>query len=173
MCGQFNEQISRHAIDEIEKLQIPPEQLTIFVVGSRIVPHLEAAGLAIAQTFMMPSSLAGITAMVQEMLLHIATGSNEHQQFARILLFYNHLHSNTFYEPFKLQLFPLAHEWLQHIESQEWRSRTIPTFSMSSDILIASLLRQYFFISLYRAFGESLASENASRLASMQVGERE
>ena len=43
---------------------------------------------------------------------------------------------------------------------------------MASDVLVASLLQQYFFISLYRAFGESLAGENASRLASMQVAEK-
>lgn len=171
MCGQFNEQIGRHAIAELEKLQIAPEQLAIFAVGSRIIPHLESAGYAIEQNFAMPSSLAGITSMVQEMLLHIATW-RDRQQVARILLFYNNLQSNTFYEPYKLQLLPLDRAWLQHIESQEWRSRTIPTFTMSSDVLIASLLREYFFISLYRAFGESLASENASRLASMQVAEK-
>ncbi len=171
MCGQFNEQISRYAIAEIDKLQISPAQLEIFAVGSRIISHLESAGYAIAHNFTMPSSLAGITSMVQEMLLHIATW-RDRQQITQILLFYNHLDSNTFYEQYKLQLLPLDRQWLQHIESQEWRSRTIPTFTMSSDVLIASLLRQYFFISLYRAFGESLASENASRLASMQVAEK-
>ena len=82
------------------------------------------------------------------------------------------LHSNTLYEPYKLQLLPLDREWLEHIESQAWRSRTLPTFTMPSDVLVASLLQQYFFISLYRAFGESLAGENASRLASMQVAEK-
>ena len=35
-----------------------------------------------------------------------------------------------------------------------------------------ALLREYLFVSLYRAFAESLASENASRLASMQAAEK-
>jgi F-type H+-transporting ATPase subunit gamma len=90
----------------------------------------------------------------------------------QILLFYNQLQSNTFYEPKKIQLFPLDRQWLKQIENQGWNSRTIPIFTMFSQDLISSLLRQYFFISLYRAFGESLASENASRLASMQVAEK-
>jgi F-type H+-transporting ATPase subunit gamma len=38
--------------------------------------------------------------------------------------------------------------------------------------LFSWLIREYLFVSLYRAFAESLASENASRLASMQVAER-
>jgi len=43
---------------------------------------------------------------------------------------------------------------------------------MEWDGLFSSLIREYLFVSLYRAFAESLASENASRLASMQVAER-
>ncbi|MHC5894990.1 F0F1 ATP synthase subunit gamma [Nostoc sp.] len=179
MCGQFNEQISRYAIAELEKLNISPEQLAIFAVGSRIISHLETAGYAIEQTFTMPGSLTEITSMVQEILLHIAEWRDS-KQIVRIFLFYNHLHSNTLCEPYKLQLLPLDRAWLQHIENETWRavsaveprSRTLPTFTMPSDTLVASLLRQYFFILLYRAFGESLAGENASRLASMQVAEK-
>ncbi|RQW81246.1 MAG: hypothetical protein EHM14_01710 [Methanothrix sp.] len=37
---------------------------------------------------------------------------------------------------------------------------------------MAALIRQYLFFSLYRAFIESLASENASRLPLMQVAEK-
>ncbi|MEH1766615.1 MAG: F0F1 ATP synthase subunit gamma [Nostoc sp.] len=171
MCGQFNEQISHYAIAELEKLKLSPEHLAIFAVGSRLISHLETAGYGIEQTFAMPGSLAGITSMVQEILMHIATW-RDREQIGQITLFYNHLHSNTLWEPYKLQLLPLDGEWLQHIESQEWRSRTLSTFTMPSDVLVASLLRQYFFILLYRAFGESLAGENASRLASMQVAEK-
>ncbi|WP_373536813.1 F0F1 ATP synthase subunit gamma [Microcoleus sp.] len=171
MCGQFNEQISRYAIAEIEKLQIAAEQLAIFAIGSRLIPHLESEGYQIEQDFAMPSSLSGITSMVQEMLLHIAEW-RDRQQITKIILFYNNLHSNTSYEPSQHLLLPLDRAWLQQIENQEWRSRTIPMFTMPSDILISSLLRQYFFISLYRAFGQSLASENASRLVSMQVAEK-
>jgi len=43
---------------------------------------------------------------------------------------------------------------------------------MESEPLFSSLIREYLFIALYRAFAESLASENASRLAAMQVAER-
>lgn len=171
MCGQFNEQISRYAIAEIKKLQITTEQLAVFVTGARIIPHLESEDYQIEETFAMPSSLSGITFMVQKMLPHIAAW-RDRQQITKIILFYNNLHSNISYKPSQHILLPLDRAWLQDIESQKWRSRTIPTFTMPSDVLISSLLKQYFFISLYRAFGESLASENASRLVSMQVAEK-
>jgi F-type H+-transporting ATPase subunit gamma len=43
---------------------------------------------------------------------------------------------------------------------------------MDREALFSSLVREYLFVSLYRAFAESLASENASRLASMQAAEK-
>ena len=45
-------------------------------------------------------------------------------------------------------------------------------FTMEESELFQRLIREYLFVSLFRAFAESLASENASRLASMQVAER-
>ncbi|MEE3719747.1 F0F1 ATP synthase subunit gamma [Tumidithrix elongata RA019] len=171
MCGQFNEQIARYAIAEIQHAEIAADRLSVFTVGTRIIPPLETAGFAIAQTFEMPSSLAGITPMVQEMLIQIETW-RDRDRIDRILLFYNRLHASTFSEPSKLQLLPLDRQWLQTIAQRTWQSRSLPTFTMASDRLFASLLRQYFFISLYRAFVESLASENASRLASMQIAEK-
>lgn len=171
MCGQFNEQIARYAIAEIQNAKIAIDDLSIFTVGSRIIPTLETAGYPIAQSFGMSSSLAGITPMVQEMLIQIERW-REDQQIDRILLFYNRPQGNTFSEPCQLQLLPLERQWLQNIEQQSWISRSLPTFTMSGDRLFSSLLRQYFFISIYRAFVESLASENSSRLASMQVAEK-
>jgi len=54
----------------------------------------------------------------------------------------------------------------------EWPSRSLPTFTMEWSALFSALLRQYLFVSLFRAFAESLASENAARLVAMQAAER-
>ncbi len=43
---------------------------------------------------------------------------------------------------------------------------------MNRDLLFSRLVRQYLFVSLYRAFAESMASENAARFTSMQAAER-
>ena len=43
---------------------------------------------------------------------------------------------------------------------------------MDWDRLFSALIGHYLFVSLFRAFAESLASENASRLASMQAAEK-
>jgi F-type H+-transporting ATPase subunit gamma len=43
---------------------------------------------------------------------------------------------------------------------------------MEPQRLFSSLLRQYIFVSIFRACAESLASEYASRLAAMQAAEK-
>ena len=43
---------------------------------------------------------------------------------------------------------------------------------MDWETIFRALIREYLFVSLYRAFADSLASENASRLAAMQSAEK-
>lgn len=114
MCGQFNEQIAHSAVMQIKSLSLLPADLTVFAVGARVIPPLEAAGQALAATLPMPSSLAGITSMVQELLLHIETWSQE-QQIGRILLFYNRPGANTAFASEMIQLLPLDQSWLSLI----------------------------------------------------------
>ncbi|OKH21725.1 F0F1 ATP synthase subunit gamma [Hydrococcus rivularis NIES-593] len=171
MCGQFNEQIARYSVDCLNHLAPQPAERTVIVVGTRIVAPLEARGVAIAASFPMPSSLAGITPMVQELLLYLEAWRSQ-EQIGPIVLLYNQPRSNTACEPHLHHLFPLDRAWLEHLQQERWHSRTLPTFTMDWTQLLAALIRQYFFVCLYRAFAESLKSENASRLASMQVAEQ-
>ena len=90
----------------------------------------------------------------------------------RVILFFSEHLSGASYRPHALRLWPVDLEWLQNLEKKEWPTRSLPTFTMGWNRLFSLLIRQYLFVSLYRAFAESLASENASRLASMQGAER-
>ena len=45
-------------------------------------------------------------------------------------------------------------------------------FNMDWERIFRSMIREYLFVSVYRAFANSLASENASRLAAMQNAEK-
>lgn len=171
LCGQFNEQIAAYAIDRLNQLSISAADRSIVAMGSRIIPPLETAGLEIARSFSMPTTLAGITAMVQVLLPQIEAWRSQ-QQIERIFLFYQQPHSNTAHAPCTLNLLPIDRQWLENLRRQPLSSRTLPMFTMEWSQLFAELIRHYLFVSLYRAFAESLASENASRLISMQVAEQ-
>ena len=169
LCGQFNEQIANFAVEQLNQLQ--PKHIKIAVVGARLILPLEASGKTITAQFSVPNSVSEITVMVQEMLLTIEQWQTQ-QQVEKIILFYNKSLSGASYRPTNLRLLPVDPHWLHSLETKAWTTPVLPTFTMDENQLFSALIRQYLFISLYRAFAESLASENASRLSSMQAAEK-
>jgi F-type H+-transporting ATPase subunit gamma len=171
MCGQFNEVIATWAMDEMANMGVEVDRRLIIAIGVRAVARLEDAGQPIDEAFTVPGSVAGITPLVQDVLIKIDHWATR-QAIDQVLLFYNQSSASTTYRPHTLQLLPVDLERLQRLEQRPWPSRVLPTFSMDWDRLFSALVRQYLFVSLYRAFVESLASENASRLASMRAAEK-
>jgi F-type H+-transporting ATPase subunit gamma len=74
--------------------------------------------------------------------------------------------------PVLVALLPVAPRRFRRIGDARWASHSLPIFTMDRAELLAALLRQYFFVSVLRALIESIAAENASRLAAMQAAER-
>ena len=185
LCGQFNEQIAAYALEQLHQRHIHPDRCLVAAVGARLLPYLEAANQPIQQQFALPSSLAGIPGLIQDLLLTIEQwrfpqnadqrptvdepADSPRPALDQILLFYNQSLSATSFQPFTLQLLPLDRTWLHQLEQRPWQSSALPMVGTRWQPLFSALIRQYLFVSLYRAAVESLASENAARLASMQA----
>ena len=171
MCGQFNERITNHILEKRESRSLDAENRLILAIGSRVGDRLEAAGYRCEACFALPSSIEGITSTIQEIVLILERWRQENQ-IDQISVVYNQIAHSTTYHPTDLQIFPLNLEWLKSLQNKQWKSRSLPTFTMNENNLAAALFRQYFFVSLYRACAESLKSENTSRLAAMQMAEK-
>jgi len=171
LCGRFNDQIASHALETLNGLEPRPELRQVLCVGGRAQAHLEEAGQPVEAGFSLPGSLSGITPAVQTVLMKLEEIQSR-RGLDRILLFYNKSLPGASYLPQTLYLLPLDQAWLGNLTRKPWPSRVLPVYTMDRTRLFDSLVRQYLFVSLYRAFAESMASENASRLASMQVAER-
>jgi len=171
MAGALNEQVSSHAMAAMADLNVKPEDRIVMAVGERMMSLLEDAGQLVEAVSAVPSSVAGITPRVQDGLMTIEAWNRE-RGLNQIYLFYGTETSGAASEPHMVHLLPLDQEWLLNLKEQSWPSRVLPCFTMDWDALFSSLIHEYLFISLFRAFAESLASENASRLASMQGAER-
>lgn len=167
MCGRFNENLAQHTAERLAETDDPR---TILVLGEYVGGALESQGLAPDDQSAGPESVEGITAHVQELLIEIEQWRLD-RQIDRVLLFYNASTSGSGYDPTTQRLLPLDEAWLDQLEQEEWPTRMVPTFRGDWASLFASLVKQYFFVSLYRAFAESLASEHGSRLAAMQMAE--
>lgn len=174
MCGQFNEQIAAYTAEKVTRLGIPPHNLHVIAIGARVTPLLSEHGFKVDNLFSVPGSVAAITPMVQELLLRSDQWQNPAAPpiIEQIFLFYNQLQSTIAYRPRMQRLLPINLKQLRHLEHQRWPSPVLPTFSMDWQPLFSALLREHLFVSLFRAFAESLASENAARLVSMQAAER-
>ncbi len=140
-------------------------------VGARVADYVEDAGQPVDELLTTPSSTAGITPLVQEIIM-IIDEWHFRNNIDHFLPFYNEYVTGATYHPHMLQLLPVNTDWLTKIARKKWESKSLPIFRMDADKIFSSLIREYLFVSLYRAFAESLASENASRLASMQNAEK-
>ncbi len=170
MCGRFNQQVASHALAEMEAWGVPTERRTVLTVGRLIVPLLEAPD-PVAERLTPPSSAAAITYLVHEVLLRVEQWYRS-EEVGQVVLFYNESLGGALYRPHTHRLVPVDMDWLGALRGKVWESRSAPLLTMDWRRLFSKLLREHFFIELYRASAESLASENASRLGAMQRAER-
>lgn len=172
MCGQLNDQVATHALEQMHRFTgVGRRKRFILAVGDRVAGRLQDEKEAVDQILSVPNSVTGIAGKVQEILVEIEKWNADHG-IDQILLFYSKHISGASYEPRTVRLLPVDRDWLQRLRQKSWQGRALPVFTMDWDPLFSALIRQYLFVSVFRALAESLASENASRLASMQGAEK-
>jgi F-type H+-transporting ATPase subunit gamma len=171
MAGQFNEQIADFVVRTLDELPGSPGEHRILAMGDRVVPRLEGRGRPARSQLSLPNSLSMTVPVLQQVVVRIEQW-RARDAVSRVLLFSHEPVSGSSYRPHMVQLVPLDVGWLRSLAEAAWPSRSIPTYTMDWYPLFTSLVRQFFFAALYRASVESLASENAARLAAMQVAER-
>ncbi|MBD3384756.1 hypothetical protein GF407_07490 [candidate division KSB1 bacterium] len=171
MCGQFNEDLATFIKNTTGELNLDSDNCTALVLGQKIVPYINDLDIKIEEQLWLPGALNGISNSTIEVLFKISEWHKD-ENIQNIYLFYNLSKSGASYEPHYFKLLPLDKQKIENLKHFEWRSTSIPIFKVGRQTLLANLLRQYFFVSVYRAFAESLASENLSRLASMQAAEK-
>jgi len=171
MCGQLNDLIVDHALRALKRFALRRENQTILAVGMRAAAQLEGSGRPVEATLEVPGSAAGITATVHD-VLRLVEDWHSRRGIEMVVLFYCRLLSGVSYRPRGIRVLPVDAQWIRSLRARRWPSRVVPTFRMEIEHLFQSLIHEYLFVTLFRAFAESLASENASRLASMQIAER-
>ncbi len=168
LVGQFNETMAEYVSASLQKTA---KRIRIWAVGERVNASLKDFGLEAETLFAVPGSTEGIIPLVGEILLSAAAGDNP-AEGAELLLFYNSPLSGAGYAPEQRRILPLDREWLRRVSEIPWPSRALPEVLDRGNTTLGGFLREYFFVSIFRACAESLASENASRLAAMERADR-
>lgn len=171
LVGRFNDVVVDHTIQNLSELMPRSE---IFAVGERVHTRLADAGHTPQAYFSVPNSVGAITLLVGQILVQ----SEERRRLGHIselYLFYNRPTSGSIYTPVSQRILPLDREWRQNLVELSWPTTNLPEVvgkGNSSTGTLEALIREYFFVSLFRACAESLASENTSRLAAMQRADK-
>jgi F-type H+-transporting ATPase subunit gamma len=111
-----------------------------------------------------------MTSAAQEVLL--AVDRARRQGAGTVTLCHQRPRGSTGSQPHEVQLLPMTRERLAQLRAERWPSRTLPMHTLERGRLFPALVRQLIFVGVYRALAESLASECAARLASMQAAEK-
>jgi len=171
MCGRLNEKIVDHVLTYLENRRRGRSNPDVMVVGQRAAGRLEDRGRSVNDLFGVPLAQSGVTPLVRRLLFNIeARLADKGPQ--PVHLFYCRYLKGAAFEPHRVQLLPLDRRWLENVQKKIWPGPSLPLFTMNQNELFSALVRQYLTISLASAAVESLASENASRLAAMQGAEK-
>jgi len=170
MCGQFNERIAGFLRDRRHEAA-DADTWRLLVIGARVEGQLLDSPLPIDHTYSVPTSASDITNRVQELLPRIENW-RETTGLSRLLVFYNRRVGASSFEPQCHQLLPIDPVLIDRWRGERWDSRSLRVFVTDGATMLSRLVRHYLFVSLFRACAESLASENASRIAAMQAAEK-
>jgi len=171
LVGPFNDVIAEHAIGALAAVQGRPE---MWAVGERVQARLQDSGLEVVGAYAVPGSVEAIAPLVAQILIDTEARrahSGSHQ-LGQVHVFYNRPLAASLYEPVSQRLLPLDATWQQKLAAVPWPSQMLPEVLDHGATTLRALIREYLFISLFRACAESLASENASRLAAMERADR-
>ena len=168
LVGRFNEVVA----DEARTfLDARGGVAHVWAVGERVHARLTNAGVPIAGRFAVPSSVKAIAPLVGQILLE-SEATHGVSEATEVHLFFNRPTSGAVYAPVQERLLPLDRAWRRKLVDLPWPDKRLPEVVGGSATTLRAFIREYLFVSLYRACAESLASENASRLAAMERADK-
>ena len=168
LVGQFNDVVTDHAVKALAALTSKPQ---VWAVGDRVHARLKDAGLTPVGLFSVPNSIKAITPLVGKILVEHETHRGR-DEVTELRLFYNRPTTGAGYEPVSQRLLPLDDTWRRKLAEIPWPAKNLPEVIGNGTATLRALIREYLFVSIFRACAESLASENASRLAAMQRADK-
>jgi F-type H+-transporting ATPase subunit gamma len=169
LVGRFNEVIVEFATRTLGAL--PGKTKRIWAVGERAHALTADTGLTQAGIMPLPTSVGAITPLIGQILIDVEQAI-EKGEVVEVYLFHNKPKAGSAYEPVSKRLLPLDNKWQSKIAAMPWPTKRLAEVIEGPTPALPAFIRGYIFVSLFQACAESLAAENASRLAAMQRAEK-
>jgi F-type H+-transporting ATPase subunit gamma len=168
LVGRFNEVLMEYTASTLRAL--PGDTRYVWVAGDRMLELVTEAGLPSPTYLSVPHSIDGILPLVNQILIGIET-ARQKGHVNEIYMFHNQPLASAGYRAVSKRLLPFDAIWQRELTALRWVTRTAPEVISGTGAALQAFIREYLFVLLYQACAQSLASENASRLAAMQRAE--
>jgi F-type H+-transporting ATPase subunit gamma len=168
LVGRFNESLLEFAAGTLAAL--PGKTTHVWAIGDRLQDLVADSSLPPPMTLPVPHTVDAIAPLVSRLLVAI-TKSALHAPAGEIYVFHNQPRGEASYCAVSLRLLPLDALWRRDLPAHPWPAKSLPEVVGSIAATLEALIREYLFVLLFQACAQSLAAENASRLAGMQRAE--
>jgi F-type H+-transporting ATPase subunit gamma len=168
LCGNYNEllarEVTRHSFAQDAK---------IICVGAQMQGALMDEGMTPVASLLPPANTDGLIRLAGQLVTRLdAMRAKAPAGDLAAALIYTQRGTHGSHAPVAQPLLPLDPDMIEALAQRPWTSRSLPQFSMPATDLLAALVRNLVFATLYRAAAEALVTENAARLARMQQAEQ-
>lgn len=167
LCGNYNELVAAEAARHADG------EPAVLCVGAQMEDALRGEGLVPDATLLPPANADGLNRLAGDLVLRIEElrGRTLPDGIA-VTLVYTQRGEHGRQAPVSQVLLPVDAGLLAGLARRPRPSPSLPDFSMPAPDLLAALIRNLLFATLFRAAAEALVTENAARLARMQQAER-
>ena len=166
MCGAFNSNVVRRAIERYREYESQGKNIHLVPVGRKGIGTLRFQGFKLHNTY---ADISDRTAFLDaQALAHRVSMRYSNGETDRVHIIYNQFKSAMEQDLVDRVILPIQEE-LAVEYSPEGASRYRDfIFEPSAEAILAALLPSYVEISIFRAFLESMASEHGARMTAMR-----
>jgi F-type H+-transporting ATPase subunit gamma len=149
---------------------LPGKTNHVWVIGERMRELVASSELPSPAALPVPHSVDAISPLVSQIVIALAK-TGVRGEMGEIYVFNNVPTREAGYAPRLKRLLPLDALWQRNLVALPWPGKVLPQVLGSTATTLKALIGEHLFISMFQACAQSLASENASRLAAMQRAE--
>ena len=168
LVGKFNEIMVDFVVQQLSAL---PGEKIVWAVGERLQNRFNDTAFSQGKPFSLPNAIGSIAPLVGQILVEVER-LREQGDISQVYVYHHRPQAGSIYTPVAQRLLPLDNAWRQAITQITWPSNNLPEVVHPGTQSLRAFVHEFLFVSLFRACAESLASENASRLAAMQRAEK-
>ncbi|MDR1494756.1 MAG: F0F1 ATP synthase subunit gamma, partial [Rickettsiales bacterium] len=167
LCGKFNDRLANFFLVNSK----PQNSNYIVTVGNRINAIISARHVTVDRHFSMPSSKKHLIWLVYDIFNLIETVLTS-GELARVTIYFTNYNSRGSGSIIKRRILPLDRKSFNKLREKKWPTNNIPQWRLDSRKLASDFIQQHLFSDIYLALVNSLASEQISRIETLQSAEQ-